>query len=66
VKEGKLMFDDKYWKKALLLSINDHLRNYMEISFAGQRSPDTLEKMRGRKNAILNFWDTDMKCPIFR
>jgi len=55
VKEGKLMFDDKSWEKTLLLSINEHLLNFMEISFAGQRSPNTLEKMWGRKNRYLEF-----------
>ena len=54
-KEGKVIFDDKTWEKTLVLAINEHLLNFMEISFAGHRSPNTLEKMWGRKKRYVDF-----------
>lgn len=53
--EGKIMFDDPTWEKTLVPAINEHLLNFMEIAFAKHRSPNTLEKMWGRKKRYIEF-----------
>jgi integrase len=54
-KEGAKIFDNKNWVKTVVLAIDEHLLNFMQLASVGERSPNTLEKMWGRKKRYLEF-----------
>ena len=49
------IFDDKDRLKTLVLAVDDYLLNFLELCLVEQRSPNTLEKMIGRKARYLSF-----------
>ena len=55
LRRGNRLFDDPHWEKTMMLAVNEHLLHFMELSFAGQRSANTLEKMWGRKRRFVDF-----------
>jgi integrase len=55
LKKANAIFDDKNWEKTLILTIDEKLLHFMELAFAGNRSPNTLEKMWGRKKRYVDF-----------
>jgi len=55
LRRGNRLFDDPHWEKTLILAVNEHLLHFMELSFAGERSANTLEKMWGRKKRYVDF-----------
>ncbi len=54
-RKAYLIFDNEETTKTLIMSIDEHLLNFLELSAAGHRSPNTLEKMIGRKRRYLEF-----------
>ena len=55
VKEANAIFDNKGHQKTLVLAINEYLLNFLQLAFSGNRSPNSLEKMIGRKRRYLDF-----------
>jgi hypothetical protein len=53
--ESNKLFDDKSWKKTLILATDAHLIAFMGMVKAGHRSYTTLEKMWGRKKSCSNL-----------
>ncbi|MDH7459639.1 tyrosine-type recombinase/integrase [Chitinophagaceae bacterium 26-R-25] len=49
------IFDNKKHKKTFLLAINEYLLNFLQLCLAGKRSPNSLEKMIGRKKRYQSF-----------
>ncbi|PSL19286.1 site-specific integrase [Chitinophaga ginsengisoli] len=54
-KEANTIFDNKSHHKTLVLAIDEYLLNFLLLAFSGNRSPNSLEKMIGRKNRYLSF-----------
>jgi hypothetical protein len=54
-RKAYLIFDKEETTKTLIMSIDEHLLNFLELSAAGHRSPNTFEKMIGRKRRHLEF-----------
>lgn len=54
-KKAKEIFENKKHIKTLILTVNEHLLNFLELASASHRSPNTLEKMLGRKKRIIEF-----------
>jgi site-specific recombinase XerD len=63
VKKANKIFDDKGWEKTVILAADEHLLHFTALALAGERSPNTLEKMWGRKKRYVDFlrdrYDTD-------
>jgi hypothetical protein len=38
-----------------MMAVDENLLNFLELSASGHRSPNTLEKMNGRKRRYLEF-----------
>lgn len=55
VKEANTIFDNKGHHKTLVLAINEYLLNFLQLAFTGHRSPNSLEKIIGRKRRYLDF-----------
>lgn len=55
VKKAYLLYDSKETTKTLMMAIDEHLLNFLELAASGHRSPNTLEKMMGRKRRYLEF-----------
>ena len=55
VRMANFIFDNKEHRKTFILLINEHLLNFMQLAFAGHRSPNTLEKWIGRKRRYIEF-----------
>ncbi|MBC7830080.1 MAG: hypothetical protein H7122_20210 [Chitinophagaceae bacterium] len=49
------IFDQKERGKTLVMAVDEYLLTFLQLSFVGQRSPNTLEKMIGRKKRLLEF-----------
>jgi integrase len=55
VKRANTIFDKKEHHKTLVLAINEHLLNFLQLCFSNHRSPNSLEKMIGRKHRYIEF-----------
>ena len=55
VKKANVIFDDREWEKTVMLAVDEHLLQFMHLAIAGERSPNTLEKMWGRKKRLVEF-----------
>ena len=55
VKKANSIFDNKEWQKTFILSVDEYLLNFLQLAFAGHRSPNSLEKMIGRKRRYRDF-----------
>ena len=60
-RRANAMFDNKRWEKTLILSINEHLLYFLQMTSSKHRSPATLEKMWGRKRRCLEFMEHRFK-----
>jgi integrase len=56
-KESNKIFDDKSWRKTLVLATEAHLIAFMGMVKADHRSYTTLEKMWGRKKRLLEYME---------
>ena len=54
-KNTKGIFNNKQHVKTLMLTVDEHLLNFLELVCAGHRSPNSLEKMWGRKKRVIEF-----------
>ena len=55
VKQANAIFDRKSHQKTFILAIDEYLLNFLQLAFTGHRSPNSLEKMIGRKRRYLSF-----------
>jgi len=55
VKQANRIFDDKPWIKTVMLAVDETLIQFTLMCLGGQRSPNTLEKMWGRKKRYVDF-----------
>ena len=61
-KEATAIFDDKSWTKTLMLAVDEHLLHFLQLAAVGHRSPNTLEKMFGRKRRYIEFLEYRYKA----
>jgi integrase len=54
-RKANFIFDRKEHRKTFVLLLNEYLLNFMQLTFAGHRSPNTLEKWIGRKRRYIEF-----------
>ena len=54
-RKANFIFDRKEHRKTFVLLLNEYLLNFMQLAFAGHRSPNTLEKWIGRKRRYIEF-----------
>lgn len=49
------IFDQKERGKTLIMAVDEYLLNFLLLSMVGHRSPNSLEKMMGRKKRLIEF-----------
>jgi integrase len=63
LKKANAIYDNKGWTKTLLLAMDEHLLHFLQLCATGHRSPNTLEKMVGRKRRVVEFLTYRHKGP---
>ena len=54
-REANSIFDNKSHQKTFMLTVNEYLLNFLQLSLTGHRSSNTLEKWMGRKKKYQDF-----------
>ncbi len=54
-REGNKIFDNKDHRKTFLLTVNEYLLTFLQLSITGNRAHTTLEKWMGRKRKYQDF-----------
>jgi integrase len=53
--QARTIFDSKSWAKTLVLAMDEEMLHFLQLASAGHRSPNTLEKMIGKKRRYIEF-----------